>query len=72
MCIRDSQKEMRDAKVDCQIIIYSGAVHAFTNPAAGDDPSTNAAYNAKADRRSWEAMKDFLAEIFRKPPVRSP
>lgn len=70
--IADYMDEMRKGEVDYQIVIYGGAVHAFTNPAAGDDPSTNAAYNAKADRRSWEAMKDFLAEIFRKPPVRSP
>ncbi len=58
------EKEMRDAKVDWQLIKYGGAVHGFTNPASGDDPSKGAAYNASADRRSWEAMKQFLAEIF--------
>jgi dienelactone hydrolase len=42
-----------------------GAVHAFTNPESGDDPSRGAAYNEKADRRSWEAMKMFFAEIFK-------
>jgi dienelactone hydrolase len=56
------QKEMSDAKVDWQMVSYSGAVHAFTNPAAGDDPTKGAAYDAKADRRSWEAMKAFFAE----------
>ena len=59
------QKEMRDADVDWQINIYGGAVHAFTNPAAGNDPSSGAAYNAEADRRSWQAMKDFFSEIFK-------
>lgn len=49
--------------VDYQIITYSAAVHAFTNPAAGDDPSKGVAYNAIADRRSWAAMKTFFAEI---------
>jgi len=39
-------------------------VHSFTNPEAGDDNSKGAAYNAKADRRSWDAMKLFFAEIF--------
>jgi dienelactone hydrolase len=58
------QKEMRDAKVDWQMVAYGGAVHAFTNPAAGNDNSRGAAYNEKADRRSWEAMKQFFAEIF--------
>ncbi|MGD9897914.1 MAG: dienelactone hydrolase family protein [Calditrichaceae bacterium] len=58
------QKEMRDAGVDWQMNIYGEAVHAFTNPAAGDDNSKGAAYNEKADKRSWQAMKDFFVEIF--------
>ena len=57
--------EMDDAGVDWQMIFYGGAVHSFTNPAAGSDPSTGAAYDADADRRSWEAMRIFFAEIFR-------
>ncbi|MBI5444778.1 MAG: dienelactone hydrolase family protein [Deltaproteobacteria bacterium] len=56
------QKEMTDAKVDWQMVFYSGAVHSFTNPGSGNDPSKGAAYDAKADRRSWEAMKAFFAE----------
>ena len=60
------QEEMRTAGVDWQMILYGGAVHAFTSPDAGDDPSRGAAYNAKADRRSWEAIKHFFAEIFKK------
>ena len=56
------QKEMDDAKVDWQMVYYSGAVHSFTQPHAGSDPSKGAAYDAKADARSWEAMKSFLAE----------
>jgi dienelactone hydrolase len=62
-------EEMRADKVDYQINIYGGAVHAFTNPASGDDPSKNVAYNAAADRRSWQAMKDFLAEVFTTAPA---
>ncbi len=54
--------EMRAAKADWELIQYSGAVHSFTDPRAGTDNSKGAAYNATADRRSWEAMKDFLAE----------
>lgn len=56
------QKEMTDAKVDWQMVYYADAVHAFTNPGAGSDPSKGAAYDARADRRSWEAMKAFFAE----------
>ena len=57
------QKEMDEAKVDWQMVFYAGAVHSFTNPAAGSDPAKGAAYDAKADRRSWEAMKAFLSEV---------
>ncbi len=59
------EKEMRDSKVDWQLIQYGGAVHSFTQPMAGNDNSKGAAYNEKADKRSWEAMKQFLAEIFK-------
>jgi dienelactone hydrolase len=57
-------KELRDANVDWQMISYSGAVHAFTDRTATNSPSSGAAYNEKADHRSWEAMKQFFAEIF--------
>jgi len=59
------ESEMRDHKVDWQLISYGGAVHSFTQPMAGNDNSKGAAYNESADRRSWEAMKQFLAESFR-------
>lgn len=59
------QEEMKNAKVDYQLIVYGGAVHSFTNPDAGNDPSKGAAYNPTADRRSWEGMKQFFGEIFK-------
>ena len=60
------QDEMRNARVDWQFVSYGGAVHAFTQAGAGDDPSKGAAYNALADKRSFEEMKRFLREIFGK------
>ncbi len=56
------QEEMRASKVDWQLVSYGGAVHSFTQKKAGNDNSKGAAYNEKADRRSWEAMKQFFAE----------
>jgi len=56
------QEEMRKGGVDWQFVSYGGAVHSFTNPEAGSDNSKGAAYNERADRRSWEAMKTFFAE----------
>lgn len=64
--VKKFEDEMRAANVDWQLVKYSGAVHSFTNPAAGNDNSKGAAYNAKADERSWIAMKDFFAEVFKK------
>lgn len=58
------QDEMRKAAVDWQMIYYGGAVHSFTNPGSGMDASTGVAYNEKADKRSWEAMKAFFKELF--------
>ena len=59
---------MNAGKFDYQFISYAGAVHAFTNPDA--DKMAAAAglkgigYNAAADHRSWQHMRDFFAEIF--------
>jgi len=58
---------MRQAGVNWQINVYGGAVHSFTNPASGNDPSKGAAYNSQADKRSWRAMQDFFDEIFNFP-----
>lgn len=59
------QKEMNESKADWQMIYYADAVHAFTEPSAGNDNSKGAAYNEKADKRSWRHMKDFLAEVLK-------
>ncbi len=59
------EEEMKGGKVDYRIVRYPGAVHSFTNPQAGDDPSKGMAYNAKANQESWEEMKKFFAEIFK-------
>lgn len=56
-------KEMNDHKVDYQFVSYANAVHSFTNPNAGNDPSKGAAYNALADKRSWQHMKFFFQEL---------
>lgn len=60
------QKEMKDSNADWQMIYYANAVHAFTEPEAGNDPSKGAAYNAKADERSWNHFLQFLDELFKK------
>ncbi|RXR17711.1 dienelactone hydrolase family protein [Flavobacterium amnicola] len=61
--IKAFQNEMNTAKADWQMVYYADAVHAFTHKDAGNDKSKGTAYNEKADKRSWEAMKQFFAEI---------
>jgi dienelactone hydrolase len=59
--------EMKLAKADYQINTYSGAQHAFTNPASDTRHIPGIAYNAEADKRSWAAMDDFFSELFHQP-----
>ena len=59
------QKEMEDAKVDHQFVAYGpGVVHGFTNPDNMGSAMKGVGYDEKADRRSWQAMRDFFGEIF--------
>ena len=60
------ETELDGAHADYQVVLYSGTVHAFTQRSSGNDPSKGVAYNPESDRRSWRAMKDFLAELFKK------
>lgn len=62
--IKDFQQEMREAKADWEMIYYANAVHAFTQVEAGNDNTKGAAYNALADKRSWERLRLFLNELF--------
>jgi dienelactone hydrolase len=58
-------REMRLGNVDWQLISYGGVLHSFTNPEAKNNPK-GALYNPIADQRSWQAMRQFFAEIFGK------
>jgi dienelactone hydrolase len=58
------QDELRAAPdVDWQVVTYAGAMHAFAVPDA-DAPDHGAQYQARADRRSWQALEVFLADVF--------
>ncbi|WCM26809.1 dienelactone hydrolase family protein [Sphingomonas sp. QA11] len=57
-------RELAEGKADWQIHAYGNAGHAFTDLAAKASTRPGVAYEERADRRSWEAMKDFLAELF--------
>ena len=60
------KQEMKSAGVDYQFFSYPGAVHSFTNPEAtelGKKFKMAVAYNAEADRKSWDEMKNFFSTI---------
>ncbi len=57
------RKEMEDAKVDWQLNMYGGAMHAFTNPKA-NNPEHGAAYQKEAAERAWRDLLTFLSEVF--------
>lgn len=61
--VLDFATEMTEAGVDWQLHAYGGVLHAFTVPEA-NDLALGALYDARAARRSWQAMLDFYAEIF--------
>jgi dienelactone hydrolase len=56
-------EELTSMGADWQIHAYGDTMHAFTNPAA-NDTGMGTVYDADADRRSWQSLQLFLAEIF--------
>jgi len=62
--VAEFQEELRKGNVDWQMVYYGDTVHSFTQQKAGTDKSKGNAYNEKADKRSWEAMRQFFTEIF--------
>ena len=56
-------EELSSMGADWQLHGYGNTMHAFTNPQA-NDPDFGTVYSPDADRRSWNAMQDFLSEIF--------
>jgi dienelactone hydrolase len=58
------EKEMKEAGVNVRVITYAGAKHSFTNPAADKAGVPGLAYDAKADKASWENAMKFLKQVF--------
>jgi len=55
--------ELSQAGADWQIHAYGNTLHAFTNPEA-NAPEMGMAYSETGDRRSAQALQNFLDEIF--------
>jgi dienelactone hydrolase len=66
--IETFKRDMKTAGADFKFISYPGAVHSFTNPEAdayGKKFNLPLAYNANADQKSWDELRNFLAMIFK-------
>ncbi len=61
---RDFEDEMRAAGADWQLVVYGGAGHSFTSPAADRAAMPGIAYHEATHRRSWRAMADLFDEVF--------
>jgi len=59
------QTAMKEAKVDLKFDSYPGVVHSFTVPGADKHMIKGMAYNADADKKSWEAMKELFKETLK-------
>ncbi len=60
------EQEMKAAGVDYQTVVYPGAMHSFTNRDAdkyGKQFNIPLAYNAAADKDSWQQLQNFLTEV---------
>jgi len=57
------EQEMTKAGADWQLHTFGHTMHAFTNPVV-NNPDFGTVYQPDADRRSWLAMENFLAEVF--------
>lgn len=58
-------KELTEAGADWQIHGYGHVGHGFTNPNATKEIGIpGVEYDEAANRRSWQALEDFLAELF--------
>ncbi len=55
-----------------ELVAYSGAKHAFTNPAADSYGMAPVGYDARADRRSWQHLQEFLSETLEAPAATQP
>jgi len=61
------KKEMDAAKANYRVVTYPGVQHSFTNPEAdklGKKFKLPLAYNAEADKDSWQQATVFLREVF--------
>jgi dienelactone hydrolase len=63
------RKEMRQARANWEIVIYSDAKHSFTGEGVAGGPE--AGVHPQSEDRSWRATIAFLDEVLKKSQTRS-
>ena len=61
--VADFENEMTSSKIDWQLHIFGGTMHAFTKPTANNQ-KVGTVYSSQADKRSFIAMSNFFTEVF--------
>ena len=67
--IEKFKNELNAAGADYRFVVYPDAMHGYSNPEAtelGEKFNIPLAYNAKADKESWEEVQKFFDRIFKK------
>jgi dienelactone hydrolase len=60
-------KELRQAGADVHVAVYPKAQHSFTNPAADKVGMKGLAYDADADKKSWQAAMKMFHAVWKAP-----
>jgi dienelactone hydrolase len=58
------EKDMTAAGAKFELVNLKGAKHSFTNPDAAKAGMDALAYNAEADKESWDRLLKMLREVF--------
>lgn len=57
------EKELNEANVDWQALVFGHTMHAFATPTA-NDPGSGLLYKELSAKRAWAAVRNFLDENF--------
>lgn len=59
------ENSMKEAKVDCEVHVYEGAMHGFATPSASD-PASGILYHPSAAEQAWIAIHEFLDQYLKR------
>lgn len=69
--IQNFKAKLDAAKVNYRFEVYPGAVHGFSVPGSEKRGMANVAYNAAADKKSWQELLGALQKAFSSSPTKA-